>query len=50
MDQAFAATREADLQPQGVPGQKPPWLLPVIVGLIALVVGGTVTLLVMMSR
>jgi serine/threonine-protein kinase len=50
MDQAFAATREADLEAQGVPGNKPPWMLPVVVGFIALVVGGAVTLLVMMSR
>jgi tRNA A-37 threonylcarbamoyl transferase component Bud32 len=50
MDQAFAATRDADLRAFGVPGEKPPWLLPVIVGLVALVVGGAVTLLVMMTR
>jgi serine/threonine protein kinase len=50
MDQAFAATREAELHAQGVPASKPPWLLPVIVGLLALVLGGTVTLIVMMSR
>jgi serine/threonine-protein kinase len=50
IDQAFAATREADLQAAGVPGGKPPWVLPVVVGLLALVVGGTVTLLIMMSR
>jgi serine/threonine protein kinase len=50
IDQAFAATRDADLQAFGVPAEKPPWLLPVIVGLVALVVGGAVTLLVMMAR
>jgi serine/threonine-protein kinase len=48
MDQAFQATREADLQIAGVPGGKPAWLLPVVVGLLALVVGGAVTLAVMM--
>jgi eukaryotic-like serine/threonine-protein kinase len=50
IDQAFAATREADLLAAGVPGGKPPWVLPVVVGLLALVVGGTVTLLIMMSK
>jgi serine/threonine-protein kinase len=50
MDQAFAATRDADVRALGVPGEKPPWLLPVLVGLVALVVGGAVTLLVMMTR
>lgn len=48
MDQAFQATREADLQVAGVPSGKPGWLLPVVVGLLALVVGGAVTLAVMM--
>jgi serine/threonine-protein kinase len=37
-----------DLQAAGVPSAKPGWLLPVIVGLLALVVGGAVTLVVMM--
>ena len=32
----------------GVPAGKPGWLLPVVVGLLALVVGGAVTLVVMM--
>jgi serine/threonine-protein kinase len=47
MDQAFGAIREADLVPLGVPGNKPGWLLPLIVGLLALFVGGAVTLVVM---
>jgi serine/threonine-protein kinase len=50
MDQAFAAVREDDLA-QGVPGVpsgKPGWLLPLVVGVLALVVGGAVTLVVMM--
>jgi hypothetical protein len=47
MDQAFGAIREADLVPQGVPLGKPGWLLPLIVGLLALFVGGAVTLVVM---
>ena len=49
MDMAFQATREADMQyAAGVPSGKPGWLLPVVVGLLALVVGGAVTLAVMM--
>lgn len=49
MDQAFQMTREADMQfAAGVPSGKPGWLLPVVVGLLALVVGGAVTLAVMM--
>jgi tRNA A-37 threonylcarbamoyl transferase component Bud32 len=48
MDQAFQVTREADMQVAGMPAGKPGWLLPVVVGLLALVVGGAVTLAVMM--
>jgi serine/threonine-protein kinase len=48
MDQAFQAVREAELVPVGVPSGKPGWLLPVVVGLVALVVGGAITLVVMM--
>jgi serine/threonine-protein kinase len=48
MDAAFGAVREADMAPAGLPGKKPAWFLPVLVGLIALVVGGAVT--VMMIR
>jgi len=47
MDQAFGAIREAELIPHGVPVGKPGWLLPLIVGLLALFVGGAVTLAVM---
>jgi hypothetical protein len=50
MAEAFAAVREADLQPQGVPMSKPGWLLPLVVGVLALLVGGAVTLVVMMGR
>jgi eukaryotic-like serine/threonine-protein kinase len=50
MAQAFAATREADLAPHGVPAGKPGWLLPLVVGVLALLVGGAVTLFVMMGR
>jgi serine/threonine protein kinase len=48
MDRAFDAAREAELMPAGVPMGKPGWLLPLVVGLLALVVGGAVTLVVMM--
>jgi serine/threonine-protein kinase len=47
MDQAFGAIREAELVPEGVPSGKPGWLLPLIVGLVALFLGGAVTLVVM---
>jgi len=50
MARAFAATREADLAPQGVPAGKPGWLLPLVVGVLALLVGGAVTLFVMMGH
>jgi serine/threonine-protein kinase len=39
---------DGDLGPAGLPPPKPGWLLPVVVGLLALVVGGAVTLVVMM--
>jgi serine/threonine-protein kinase len=48
MDQAFQAVREVDLGAAGLPTAKPGWLLPVIVGILALVVGGAITLVVMM--
>jgi serine/threonine-protein kinase len=48
MDGSYEAVREADLAAAGVPMGKPGWLLPVVVGLLALVVGGAVTLVVMM--
>jgi serine/threonine protein kinase len=48
---ALAATMsDADLAPRGVPARKPGWLLPVVVGVLALVVGGAVTLVVMAGR
>ncbi len=50
MNRAFGAVYEAELVPQGVPMDKPSWILPVVVGLLALVVGGAVTLAVMMGR
>jgi serine/threonine-protein kinase len=48
MDRAFQAVREVEIGAAGVPTGKPSWLVPVIVGLLALVVGGAVTLVVMM--
>jgi serine/threonine-protein kinase len=50
MDQAFAAVREDEFSEgvPGVPSGKPAWILPLAVGVLALVVGGAVTLVVMM--
>jgi serine/threonine-protein kinase len=58
MDDAFAAVREDAVRDAvrdqwaqaaaGLPGAKPGWLLPLAVGVLALVVGGAVTLVVMM--
>ncbi len=50
MDEAFGAVREADRVPRGVPTAKRGWLLPVVVGLLALVLGGAITLVVMTGR
>lgn len=47
MDAAFGVVRETDFQPAGVATGMPGWLLPVIVGVLALVVGGAVTLVVL---
>ncbi len=47
MDQAFGAVRESDLLAAGVPTSKPAWLVPIVVGILALAVGGAVTLVVM---
>jgi serine/threonine-protein kinase len=49
MAAAFGAIREADMGTPGLPSGKPPWLVPVIVGVLALLVGGVVTLSVMMK-
>jgi serine/threonine protein kinase len=48
--QVATTMSDTDLAPRGVPAAKPAWLLPVVVGLLALVVGGAVTLVVMASR
>jgi serine/threonine-protein kinase len=50
MDQAFQNVREAEFAAAGVPGGKPGWLLPLVVGVLALVVGGAVTLVIMMMN
>jgi serine/threonine-protein kinase len=47
MDGAFSAVREAayeDASAAGIPQERPPWLLPVIVGVVALLVGGGIAL------
>jgi serine/threonine-protein kinase len=46
-DSPFAGSAD-DLEAAGIPTAKPGWLLPVVVGLLALFVGGAVTLVVMM--
>ena len=48
LDQAFQVVREEEYGAAGLPGQKPAWFLPVLVGVVALVVGGVVTLAVML--
>ena len=54
MDHAFhAARQEVEDMPRGVPGMggaRPGWLLPLVVGVAALVVGGGLALVVMMAR
>jgi hypothetical protein len=47
--QAAQSFDASNLPVAGLP-TKPQWLLPVIVGVLALVVGGAVTLVVMMGR
>jgi tRNA A-37 threonylcarbamoyl transferase component Bud32 len=44
------APDSSDFRTAGVPAGKPGWMLPVIVGVLALLVGGAVTLFVMMGR
>jgi hypothetical protein len=49
MDQGFGAAPDMEMGPvPGLPSAKPQWLLPLIVGVLALVLGGAVTLVVMM--
>jgi serine/threonine-protein kinase len=47
MARGHASARDSELVAQGLPGGKPGWLLPLIVGVLALLVGGAVTLFVM---
>ena len=49
MARAFGAIREADMGTPGLPTSGKPWLVPLIVGVLALLVGGVVTLSVMMK-
>ncbi|MGO8994850.1 MAG: serine/threonine protein kinase [Polyangiaceae bacterium] len=47
MDAAFQASREADYEQAtgaGLPAGRPPWLIPVIVGVAALILGGGIAL------
>ncbi len=53
MDQAFQVSREASLEPSlaaGLPPPHPPWLIPAVVGLAALLVGGGLALLFVLAR
>jgi serine/threonine-protein kinase len=53
MDSAFTAAREDALAPQfaaGVPSGRSTWLIPVLVGLAALVVGGGLALVFVLAR
>jgi len=47
MGRGPGSARDSELVAQGLPGGKPGWLLPLIVGVLALLVGGAVTLFVM---
>lgn len=49
MDQAFEAARIADHQNAGVP-QTRPWLIPLIVGVVALVLGGGIAIVFVLAR
>jgi len=49
MARAFGAIRDADMGTPGLPTSGKPWLVPLIVGVLALLVGGVVTLSVMMK-
>ena len=47
MDAAFQASREAEYEPtggEGLPAPRPAWLIPVLVGVAALLVGGGIAL------
>lgn len=50
MDSAFAVMQENEFAPVGVPSARPPWVIPVLVGLAALVVGGGLALVFVLAR
>ncbi len=53
MDQAFQAVRSAqymDDMPAGIPQGRPPWIIPVIVGVVALFVGGGLAIVIALAR
>jgi eukaryotic-like serine/threonine-protein kinase len=50
MDSAFAAMKEAEFVPVGVPTGRAPWVIPLIVGLAALLVGGGLALVFVLAR
>ena len=52
MDLAFQATRAAqyDDVPAGIPQGRPPWIIPVIVGVVALFVGGGLAIIIALAR
>ena len=52
MDQAFQAARQQqyDDMPAGIPQGRPPWIIPVIVGVVALFVGGGLAIIIALAR
>ncbi len=54
MDLAFQAARSAeygmDDAPAGVPQGRPPWIIPVVVGVVALFVGGGLAIIIALAR
>ena len=53
MDAAFQNAREADYEQapgDGLPPSRPPWLIPVIVGVAALVLGGGIALFAVLGQ
>jgi serine/threonine-protein kinase len=50
MQQAFEVARQAELGAAGVPPARPPWVLAVIVGVAALVLGGGLALVLVLAN
>jgi hypothetical protein len=51
MDKAFQTVREAGIDvAAGIPSGRPPWLLPVVVGIVALFVGGGLAIVLALAR